>query len=246
MTFTVGSTFSGVGCLDRHAGGADDNDARVGHLIVHPSDNVTNAVTSRIRKGANTNATEPMVAYAPIVFDTTQITSPGNWSNPQEGDPCHPLAATAKAPAVVQPFVFETRSLTAAAAGTHADAKPHVVQAYGIRSDAVREGVAVTPCPDAEGRVRLRNPGLGVYHELSPTLDAGAPHITFTGYAVRRLMPIECERLQGFPDDWTRWGRNGREMKDAFRYRSTGNAITVPKLEWIFRRMMEVHTRAEV
>jgi site-specific DNA-cytosine methylase len=48
--------------------------------------------------------------------------------------------------------------------------------AYGIRSDAVREGVALTPSPDAEGYVRLRDPGMGVYENLAPTVDAGQPH----------------------------------------------------------------------
>lgn len=47
---------------------------------------------------------------------------------------------------------------------------------YGIRSDAQREGVARTPSPDAEGRVRLRDPGLGITEGLSPTLDASAAH----------------------------------------------------------------------
>jgi DNA (cytosine-5)-methyltransferase 1 len=44
------------------------------------------------------------------------------------------------------------------------------------RCDATREGVAKSPSPDAEGRVRLRNPGMGIYGELAPTLDASAPH----------------------------------------------------------------------
>lgn len=52
-----------------------------------------------------------------------------------------------------------------------------VPTSYGIRSDAVREGVARTPSADAEGRVRLRDPGLGIYDQLSPTLDTVSPHI---------------------------------------------------------------------
>jgi DNA (cytosine-5)-methyltransferase 1 len=44
---------------------------------------------------------------------------------------------------------------------------------------------------------------------------------------VRRLTPIECERLQGFPDDWT------ASQSDSTRYRQVGNAIAVPVVEWI-------------
>jgi DNA (cytosine-5)-methyltransferase 1 len=58
-------------------------------------------------------------------------------------------------------------------------------------------------------------------------------------FGVRRLMPIECERLQGFPDDWTRYGFDDEEMADSVRYRMCGNAVAVPCIEWIGRRLME-------
>jgi DNA (cytosine-5)-methyltransferase 1 len=49
---------------------------------------------------------------------------------------------------------------------------------------------------------------------------------------VRRLMPLECERLQGFPDGWT------AGQKDGPRYRQLGNAVAVPVAEWIGRRIV--------
>lgn len=54
---------------------------------------------------------------------------------------------------------------------------------------------------------------------------------------VRRLTPIECERLQGFPDDWT----DGQS--DSARYRQLGNAVAVPVVAWIGRRIVEVEAR---
>ena len=57
---------------------------------------------------------------------------------------------------------------------------------------------------------------------------------------VRRLTPRECERLQGFPDDWTRWRVQGGEVveqSDSARYRQLGNAVSVPVAEWIARRI---------
>jgi DNA (cytosine-5)-methyltransferase 1 len=56
---------------------------------------------------------------------------------------------------------------------------------------------------------------------------------------VRRLTPVECERLQGFPDDWTRWAADGSEISDSARYRMLGNAVTVSVAEWVGRRIME-------
>lgn len=50
---------------------------------------------------------------------------------------------------------------------------------------------------------------------------------------VRRLMPVECERLQGFPDGWT------EGQADSTRYRQLGNAVSVPVAEWIGKRIVE-------
>jgi DNA (cytosine-5)-methyltransferase 1 len=62
--------------------------------------------------------------------------------------------------------------------------------------------------------------------------------------AVRRLTPTECSRLQGFPDDWNKHGRkpDGRtyEQKDGPRYKQLGNAVAVPVVEWIARRLAVV------
>jgi len=53
---------------------------------------------------------------------------------------------------------------------------------------------------------------------------------------VRRLMPIECERLQGFPDNWT------AGQADTPRYKQMGNAVAVPVVEWILRRITDIET----
>jgi DNA (cytosine-5)-methyltransferase 1 len=50
---------------------------------------------------------------------------------------------------------------------------------------------------------------------------------------VRRLTPMECERLQGFPDGWT------EGQSDSARYRQMGNAVAVPCVEWIVQRLVE-------
>jgi DNA (cytosine-5)-methyltransferase 1 len=57
---------------------------------------------------------------------------------------------------------------------------------------------------------------------------------------VRRLTPTECERLQGYPDGWTEYGDDGQRISDSARYRMLGNAVCVPTVEWIARRIMEV------
>lgn len=63
--------------------------------------------------------------------------------------------------------------------------------------------------------------------------------ITYEGVGVRRLTPLEAERLQGFPDGWT------LGESDSARYRMLGNAVAVPVVEWIAKRLVEVDERME-
>ncbi len=98
---------------------------------------------------------QPQAIAQPMVFDTTNVTSPANGSNPQPGDPCFTLAK-----------------------GQH-----------------------------------------------PPLLAA---------MQVRRLTPVECERLQGFPDNYT----NIKEKcPDGPRYKALGNSCAVPVVRWIGERI---------
>lgn len=57
-------------------------------------------------------------------------------------------------------------------------------------------------------------------------------------YILRKLTPLECERLQGFPDNWTKYDKSGAEIPDTPRYRALGNSLTVPCAERVFRGIM--------
>lgn len=57
---------------------------------------------------------------------------------------------------------------------------------------------------------------------------------------VRRLTPLECERLMGWPDDWTRWTAGGKEIADSHRYRMAGNGVVASVAEWIGHRIVAV------
>lgn len=49
----------------------------------------------------------------------------------------------------------------------------------------------------------------------------------YDGCLIRKLTPLECERLQGFPEGWTEYGADGKKMSDSARYKALGNAVTV-------------------
>ena len=55
---------------------------------------------------------------------------------------------------------------------------------------------------------------------------------------VRRLTPLECERLQGLPDSWTLI--NDKSCSDSARYKAIGNGMAQPCADWILKRIMEV------
>lgn len=118
----------------------------------HSTDGTTHATGCGSKQGS---------ASVAVAFDTTQITSKQNYSNPKPGDPCHPLAAGSHAPAVA------------------------------------------------------------------------------TSAQVRRLTPVECARLQGFPDDYLDIIYRGKPAADGPRYKALGNSWAVPVVRWIGKRIQE-------
>lgn len=80
--------------------------------------------------------------------------------------------------------------------------------------------------------------------EASPTPSTGDTRTLFSeeggGMVVRRLTPRECERLQGFPSDWTKIpyrGKPAEECPDGPRYKAIGNSMAVPVMRWIGERI---------
>ncbi|MGG6046620.1 Dam family site-specific DNA-(adenine-N6)-methyltransferase [Salmonella enterica] len=87
--------------------------------------------------------------------------------------------------------------------------------------------------------------GIGYAEEQSPTLTSASSGTNLTpavihGVAVRRLTPVECERLQGFHDNHTLipWrGKNAADCPDGPRYKAIGNSMAVPVMRWIGERI---------
>lgn len=301
----------------------------------------------------------------PIPLDTTQITSPSNYSNPKPGAPCHPLAAGAHVPAIAfhptqDPISSEDGTTHALGCGSssgqasiaiafsskdygadaaeelaptmramgHKDSHPNAGGQIAIAtfanaghfgtmreahaSDPLRakggdtvpggESLAVCVTGDRTHALNTANNGKGcsedgtgrgvptvavslrgregggtieVGDEVQGTLRASGgggdkPHV-FTDMAVRRLMPVECERLQGFFDWWTAVPTtpvakaNQAKAREAMaagdpsfceidgtifniaadgpRYKQLGNSWAVPVVTWIGARI-DRHVRA--
>jgi DNA (cytosine-5)-methyltransferase 1 len=117
--------------------------------------------------------------------------------------------------------------------GSHANAGGQVAgDAHGHRTHALTASGSRGATEDGTGRgtpIVMQCHGSNVADQTPALVD---------GATVRRLTPRECERLMGWPDDHTRYGKAGRELKDGPRYRLIGNGVAAPVAEWIGRRIV--------
>jgi DNA (cytosine-5)-methyltransferase 1 len=135
------------------------------------------------------------------------------------------------------------------------------VSAYSIREDAKANTFSATELEVANASKALQ-PSPQSHHAqtfvtqtVAPTLTASndpsrSPQSTeitnqvaaihATNMAVRRLTPVECERLQGFPDHYTDIKPKGRPTADGPRYKALGNSMAVPVMNWIGQKIQKV------
>jgi site-specific DNA-cytosine methylase len=102
--------------------------------------------------------------------------------------------------------------------------------AYSIREDAKANTFSATELDHANALSALR-PSPQSHH---------AQMFIAQPMAVRRLTPIECEKLQGWPVDHTRWKADGTEMADTHRYRMIGNGVASPVAKWVAEQIAKV------
>jgi len=168
-------------------------------------------------------------------FDTTQITSPQNKNRFEYGAPYHTLNSRAHVPAVVARMTafgqYETD-------GTFSAKKQ---RDYKDATDLV---VASVDC---------RNMNESDVHGTLQSKPNGGQSLNYsgavrTGYAVRRLTTLECERLQGYPDGWTdipNTAVNDRLVKasDSVQYKALGNSIALPPWRFVLYRIYSCGAR---
>jgi DNA (cytosine-5)-methyltransferase 1 len=169
----------------------------------------------------------------PVPYDLFQITAPVNRQNRAPGDPCHTLAKDNAAHAAVA--FHPTQDPI-----SNTDGSTHCMGTGSSRGDATI-AVALTVGNAARGQ------GPSPSSEVFPTLKSGEgrglddqwPSV-MTNMTVRRLTPRECERLQGFPDDWTMIPYRGKcpeECPDGPRYKALGNSMACNCMAWIGERI---------
>ena len=150
-------------------------------------------------------------------------------------------------PAVLQPVVIDRAAFNQ---GENAQYEPHIEQTDVMDSLVARGPHAVYPIntltlggrPDPVNDRRMTM-GVGADGDPQFTLQAAHSHAIATAMAVRRLTPVECERLQGFPDNWSQipWkGKPADQCPDGPRYKCAGNSMAVPVMRWIGEQIARV------
>jgi len=120
--------------------------------------------------------------------------------------------------------------------GENAQYEPRIEE-----SDTMSTLVARGPHAVAQSfNVNARPDEMKLETEISGTLTSSQNAGLFQDMAVRRLTPVECERLQGFPDNYTQipWGKG--DTPDSHRYKAMGNSMAVPCMQWIGDRIQKV------
>lgn len=217
-------------------GGADDNTAQGGHLVAYQQQgsNVGPAGVLRSGNGAVTGG---------VPFLATTITTRGG-----------------KGPDSDATTTLITHALTAEGADASEDGSGRETPLVPVdlaqvtsgenRSNPQAGDPAGTPAATSRPAVAFGEArDVGVGEEVSPSVrtGSGGSQVGVVAAAVRRLTPVECERLQGFPDGWTakrvdlalvgnRWEPTERgtvEQADSGRYRQLGNSIAGPVFAWV-------------
>ena len=171
------------------------------------------AVSPTLR--SQTHGNLPVVALG---FDLQQITSAANRSALK---PVQPTLCGAGRPRVV------CVSSGQANAAAMEDAAPTLTAAHE-RPFFAAAGFKYNASPAAGG--------IG-YHvgQASTLLAGGGSGVLAADLFVRRITPVEAERLQGFPDGWTERGHDGRRLSDSCRYQMLGNSVAVPCVAYIMQ-----------
>ena len=190
---------------------------------------VAAALTAREGKGPDSDATTTLIAATLTAGNATGegVRSPGRRREDDGNLVAHTLRRDPGGTGQGHNTNYVTHTLTG--------------EGHDASEDGTGRGTPIVPMafnPQSGGDMWL---GYGEKPTALSCTQETAVHLLS---AVRRLTPLECERLQGFPDGWTTTS-NGKPQADAPRYRECGNAIAVPVGEWVVRGVVHVASREQ-
>ncbi len=248
----------------KHGGASAGKDSTPRNLVVQTCGSnvgVEDDLSGTLGQNADrASGSAPMV----LAFDTTQITHPENRSRPDDRSP--QFSQSGHPPAVAfsqrtrgddgRGYEREHHFTEEVSPTVDAVKPPGVIafdckaggdtsfavgdQAGSLRGEGHGGGHAAVFKPSHYTRGKDSGPSgpSDVMAPLTADADKGDQDpILFTGAAVRRLTPVECARLQNFPDDYLDIKFRGKPAADGPKYRALGNSMCVAEIRWILRRI---------
>ena len=140
---------------------------------------------------------------------------------------------------VAQPISFDMAQITSKVNGTRVE--PNLPVSTLAKGSQMHVAMSVYENHPADSRVQEMGEVCSTVTSRWGTGGGNLPMVNvIKQMAVRRLLPKECERLQGFPDNYTDIKPKGKATPDAPRYKALGNSMAVPVMAWIGKRIQEV------
>ena len=249
---SIGGYSEGVGTLRAHGGdlgGGSENLVASKHWPADISSTLdTTFGTKQGLENQHINAGCPM--FVPSTVQTLRTRRPGEGGMSADHEHLIPVISPAlntcsgshHAPDtkayLVQPIAYNITFCDAN--GTRSD-RPNgglYVSETDVTSTLTKAGIGTNVAAPIAFSGQMSNPQTDV--DMTQTLQAKNPMAVLQAMAVRRLTPKECERLQGFPDNYTDIQPKGKPTPDGPRYKALGNSMAVPVMAWIGQRIEQV------
>ena len=234
-----GAIINAIGASIYHKSTVVNQDVNCGHLVTEGgilgSDIVGSLNTSDAKMISTQYVNENKCVVEPYLAFDTQFGSNANVTE----DIAPTLKSSQQSPSVAYP-IQDGREIEKHqnGFGVASDGEPSYTLdqtgaqsvAYSLREDAKANTFSATELDHANALSALR-PSPQSHH---------AQMFIAQPMAVRRLTPLECERLMGWPDDHTRWKADGTEQADSHRYRQCGNGVASPVARWVAGHIAKV------
>lgn len=233
-----------AGTLSGSTGGADENDADSGRLIAHTlrggghdasEDGTGRGTPLIVGPLAGHHPRNDLDGSTPLVCGTLQASGKAAGSATQQDAESGLLVAQCVTTGTGRRYDPETETPIACASVGNGEYRPGVgtLRAKGADCGGGSETLIAFDWQGGgnQGDLGASLPGVGA---LGTTKT---PAISAPSNGVRRLLPIEAERLQGFPDNWTAVPYRNKPAADGPRYKAIGNSMAVPVMRWIFNRL---------
>lgn len=199
---------------------------QLGAGVLHAADYIPEICNALAARDYKQPRAEDGVAIIPVAGPLTAGMGKSSARMPHEQGALVPIAFDCKGSEV------ETRAEGAAPtlramthSGSHANGGRQIAVALAFQNRARGD----------DGRGYDREPAVSI--EVCGTLDTVKPHSVALPWAVRRLTPVECERLQGFPDGYTDVPFLRNLTPDGVRYKQLGNSMAVNAMDWLGHRI---------